>query len=213
MEQNPAVGIAGSRLEDPDGTPQHSAFRFHSAASEFDAGLRLGPVTRLLSRWIVAPPIVDEPIVTDWVSGASMMVRRQAFEDVGLLDEGYFTYFEDIDFCFQAKKKGWSAWYVPASRIVHLVGQSSGVNRTPRRLPPYLLEARRRYFLKSYGALYAAIVDLSAIAGLCLFQLRIFFGKRDTRPVPNMLRDHVRHSVFLRGFRVEEVQSPATQTW
>jgi GT2 family glycosyltransferase len=211
MEQHPAVGIAGSRLEDPDGTPQHSAFRFHTAASEFDAGLRLGPVTKVLSRWIVAPPVVDKPIAADWVSGASMMVRRQVFEDVGLLDEGYFTYFEDIDFCLRAKRKGWSAWYVPTSRVVHFVGQSSGVNRTPRRLPPYLLEARRRYFLKSHGALYAAFVDLSAIAGLCLFQLTIFFGKRDTHPVPHMLQDYIRHSVFLRGFTVEAVQLPAAR--
>jgi GT2 family glycosyltransferase len=211
MEQHPAVGIAGSRLEDPHGMPQHSAFRFHSIASEFDAGLRLGLVTKLLSRWIVAPPIVDKSVATDWVSGASMMVRRQVFEDVGLLDEGYFTYFEDIDFCFQAKKKGWSTWYVPESRVVHLVGQSSGVNRTPRRLPPYLLEARRRFFLKSYGALHAAIIDLGVITGLCLFRLRVLLGKKDTHPVPHMLGDYIRHSVFFGGFRVEPVQPPAAR--
>src|SRR3981189_2256695 len=90
MDQNPAVGIAGSRLEDPDGTPQRSAFRFQSPLGEFEGNLKLGPVTRLLSRWIVAPPVVERSFETDWVSGASMIIRREVFEDIGLLDEGYY---------------------------------------------------------------------------------------------------------------------------
>ena len=58
-----------------------------------------------------------------------MIIRREVCEDIGLLDEGYYTYFDDIDYCFNARKKGWPTWYVPASRVVHLVGQSTGVNR------------------------------------------------------------------------------------
>lgn len=208
MAQNPDVGIAGSRLEDPDGTPQRSAFRFQSALSEFEGTLRLGLVSRLLSRWIVAPPVVDTPVETDWVAGASMMVRRQVFADIGLLDEGYFTYFDDIDFCFNARKKGWATWYVPASRVVHLVGQSTGVNKTPRRLPAYMLEARRRYFLKNHGALYAALVDGAALAGLALFGLRNLLGSRKQQMIPHVLEDYFRHSVFAKGFRVPVVEAP-----
>ncbi|MBR0995462.1 glycosyltransferase family 2 protein [Bradyrhizobium japonicum] len=208
MEQNPQVGIAGSRLEDPDGTPQRSAFRFQSPLSEFEASLRLGVVSRLLSRFAVAPPVVDEPIATDWVAGASMMVRRQVFADIGLLDEGYFTYFDDIDFCFNARKKGWPTWYVPASRVVHLVGQSTGVNKTPRRLPAYMLEARRRYFLKNHGALYAALVDGCTLAGLALFGLRQLVSGGKQQATPHALQDHFRHSVFARGFDVPTVQPP-----
>src|SRR6185503_1584038 len=88
MDQNPNVGIAGSRLEEPDGTPQRSAFRFQSPLGEFESNLRLGLVSRLLTRWVVAPPVVDEASETDWVSGASMLIRRQVLRDVGLLDEG-----------------------------------------------------------------------------------------------------------------------------
>ncbi len=212
MEQNPKVGIAGRRLEDPDGTPQRSAFRFQSAASGFEGSLRLGLVSRLLSRWIVAPTVVNEPIPTDWVAGASMIVRRQVFENIGLLDEGYFTYFDDIDFCFNAKKKGWPTWYVPSSRVVHLVGQSTGVNRTPRRLPAYMLEARRRYFLKNHGALYAALVDGCTLAGLALFGLRNRMSKRKGQTIPHVLGDHFRHSVFTRGFDVPIVQAPTVKT-
>ncbi|MGW1420225.1 glycosyltransferase [Bradyrhizobium manausense] len=211
MAEHPDIGIAGSRLEDPDGTPQRSAFRFQSAFSEFEGAVRLGPVSRLLSRWIVAPPVVDAPAATDWVAGASMMVRRQVFADIGLLDEGYFTYFDDIDFCFNAGRKGWPTWYVPASRVVHLVGQSTGVNHTPRRLPAYMLEARRRYFLKNHGALYAALADFGKLAGLALFALRNLASGGKHKTAPHVLADCFRHSVFARGFRIPVVQAPASR--
>jgi N-acetylglucosaminyl-diphospho-decaprenol L-rhamnosyltransferase len=209
MDQNPTVGIAGSRLEDPDGTPQRSAFRFKSPLGEFESQIRFGPVTRLLSRWVVAPPVVDYAYETDWVAGASMIVRREVFDRAGLLDEGYFTYFDDIDFCLTAHKCGWPTWYVPASRVVHLVGQSTGVNATPRRLPSYLLEARRRYFLKHHTAAYAAMVDGAMIAGQALSLLRpLLTGNSGDRP-PHLLADSIRHSVFLKGFNLTNVELPA----
>jgi N-acetylglucosaminyl-diphospho-decaprenol L-rhamnosyltransferase len=209
MDQNLAVGIAGSRLEEPDGTPQRSAFRFQSPLGEFEGNIKLGVVSRLLNRWVVAPPVVDHAFKTDWVSGASMIVRREVFETTGLLDEGYFTYFDDIDFCFNARKHGWSTWYVPSSRVVHLVGQSSGVNATPRRLPPYLLDARRRYFLKNHTPVYAALVDAAMIAGMVLSNLRsLLTGKVGDRR-PHQFGDAVRHSVFLKGFKITDVKLPA----
>ena len=97
MDANPGVGIAGSRLEDPDGTPQRSAFRFQTPLGVFEAGLRLGLASRLLNRWVIAPPVVDHATKTDWVPAASMIVRRTVFEEIGLLDEGLFTYYDDID--------------------------------------------------------------------------------------------------------------------
>jgi len=209
MDDNPKVGVAGSRLEEPDGTPQRSAFRFQSPLGEFEGNLKLGLVSRLLSRWIVAPPVVDKTYETDWVSGASMIIREKVLLDVGLLDEGYYTYFDDIDYCLSAKKKGWPTWYVPASRVVHLVGQSTGVNRTPKRLPPYMLDARRRYFLKHHSPLYAAAVDACMILGLSLWRLRVLLtGKEDHSP-PHALVDSIRHSVFVKGFKLQDVQNPA----
>src|SRR5260370_31948523 len=107
MDHNGHVGIAGSRLEDPDGTTQRSAFRFQSPLTMLEWSLNLKLATKLLSRWAVAPPVIDRRFETDWVAGASMIVRRKVFEDVGLLDEGYCTYYDDVDFCFNAKKAGW----------------------------------------------------------------------------------------------------------
>ncbi|MGX4770516.1 glycosyltransferase [Bradyrhizobium guangdongense] len=209
MDRHPSVGIAGSRLEERDGTPQRSAFRFQSPLGEFEGNLRLGMISRLLSRWVVAPPVRDDTFETDWVSGASMIIRRKVLEDIGVLDEGYYTYFDDIDICFNAKKKGWPTWYVPASRVVHLVGQSTGVNAKPKRLPPYLLDARRRYFLKNHGPIYAALADAGAILGQALWRLRVLStGKKDTSP-PHMLGDLIGHSVFVRGFKLLDVENPA----
>src|SRR4051794_19649516 len=77
MDAHPKVGIAGSRLEWPDGSPQGSPFRFQGIATELDRGLRLGIITRLLARWAapIAPPISARQV--DWVAGASMIIRRE----------------------------------------------------------------------------------------------------------------------------------------
>jgi GT2 family glycosyltransferase len=185
MNEHPDVGIAGSRLEDPDGTPQRSAFRFHTVFSELDFGLRLGVVSKLLSKWVVAPPPSDETHQTDWVAGASMIIRR-----------------EEMDFCLQAKRAGWSCWYVPQSRVVHLVGQSSGVTDTkkpPKRLPQYLFDSRRRYFIKNYGWLYAALADHAWASTFVLWRMRrVIQRKPDTDP-PKVFGDFLRNSVLFRG--------------
>jgi N-acetylglucosaminyl-diphospho-decaprenol L-rhamnosyltransferase len=209
MDQNPQVGIAGSRLEDPDGTPQRSAFRFQSPLGEFEGNIKIGPVTRLLNRWVVAPPVVDHAFETDWVSGASMIIRRKVLEDVGVLDDGYYTYFDDIDYCFNARKRGWPTWYVPDSRVVHLVGQTTGVNKQPKRMPSYLLDARRRYFLKNHGPVCAALADAGMIVGLSLNRLRVLLTRKANNTAPHLLQDAIRHSVFLKGFRLTDVQNPA----
>jgi len=207
MDTHPDAGIAGSRLEDPDGTPQESAFRFHTLASEFDFGWRLGPVSKLLKNWAAAPPISQEICQTDWVAGASMIVRREVFEKIGLMDEAYFMYCEEMDFCLQANKAGWSCWYVPESRVVHLVGQSSGVTDTKKpakRLPTYWFDSRRRYFIKNYGLVYTALTDVSWASGFAAWRVRrVLQGKPDGDP-PKFLRDFVLNSVFFKGGKIEK---------
>jgi N-acetylglucosaminyl-diphospho-decaprenol L-rhamnosyltransferase len=204
MDAHLEVGIAGSRLEDLDGTPQRSVFRFPSAMGEFETSITLGVVTRLLDHWI---PVPTDACEADWVSGASMIVRRDVFRDIGLLDEGYFTLYEDVDFCFSARKAGWSIWYVPASRVVHLVGQSTKLN-VKKRQPAYAFEARRRYFLKNHGPLNATLADIAKILGLTFWRLRVLFGKHDFKP-SHYLRDSIRHSVLLTGFKLQDVKNPA----
>jgi len=196
MESHPAVGIAGSRVDELDGTRQHSRYRFHSVWSELDHGFRLGFVTYLLRNHSVAPPLVDKAHVTDWVVGASMIVRRKVFEDIGLLDPEYFLYYEEADFCLNARRAGWSCWYVPASRIVHLVGRSSGITNPldpPVRRPRYWFESRQRYFVKNHGRAYALCADAAWVVGYASWRVRrMLQGKPDTDP-PHLLWDFLRH--------------------
>lgn len=212
LDARPSVGIAGSRCEDPDGTPQVSAFRFQSALSELDRGMKLGAVTRLLRRWVVPQPIPNSPTPFDWVSGASMIIRRRVLEQVGLLDEGYYTYFDDMDLCFRARRAGWEVWYVPQSRVVHLGGQSTGVDQRhvrPKRVPPYYHLARRRFFLKSYGRLHAALADAAFILGFATWRLRRMIQRKPDTDPPRLLWDALVYSVFCTGFELRDVPNPA----
>jgi GT2 family glycosyltransferase len=199
MQAHPNVGIAGSRLEYPDGTPQSAAFRFHGIWSELDRGLRLGIVTKLLKRYIVAPPPTDHLGPTDWVCGASMMVRREVFESIGLLDEGYFLYYEETDFCIRARRAGWSIWHVPASRVVHLEGQSTGLlgsGRSAKPVPRYWFTSRRRYFRKHHGAGYEFVVNLTHSLANALWRVRRKIqGKPDQDP-PGYLRDFLKYALL-----------------
>jgi GT2 family glycosyltransferase len=194
LEAHPLVGIAGSRLEDPDGTPQSAAFRFHGILSELERGIRLGFVSRPLRRWMVAPPPSDKPHKTDWVSGASMMIRRTVFDHIGLMDENYFLYFEETDFCLRAARAGWSCWFVPESRVVHLEGQSTGManlKQKARRLPDYWFDSRRRYFRKHHGAGYEFLANLTHTVAFALWRFRQWLYYKDDDDPPYYLRDFV----------------------
>lgn len=200
MERHPKVGITGSRLEDPDGTAQHSAFQFPSIPAEFEASVRLGLVTRLLNRWRVAPPIADADTQYDWLAGASLLIRAEVFRDAGLFDENYFLYYEEVDFCLRVNRHGWPCWYVPASRVIHLVGKSTGVTERgtqPTRRAPYWFESRRYYYVKHYGRLYATTADLALAAGTLVALVRSGLGGRPSLCPERFLSDLARHTAIL----------------
>jgi hypothetical protein len=202
MDENPKIGIAGSRLENPDGTPQRSAFRFHGILSEFENAIRLGPVSRVLSRFVVAPPVPDSATIVDWVAGASMIVRSRVFQEIGLLDESFFMYFEEVDFCRRAKRAGWGCCYVPTSRVVHLVGQASGVTdkaRAAKRRPQYWFDSRRRYFVKHHGRFRSVLADVAFIFGFSIWRLRRFIQRIPDRDPHRLLFDLIRNSALVKA--------------
>lgn len=175
MEQHPAAGMAGGVSEDPDGTRHHCSYRFPSIASEFLGYTRLGFLGRLFRNSHILAGMPDKPEKVGWVSGAHLIIRREVFDQIGLLDESYFLYFEETDFILRAARAGWECWHVPASRVVHLVGQSSGLVNGPavmKPLPDYWFESRRRYFILNHGRTYAVLVDLALLAGLAIWGLR-----------------------------------------
>jgi GT2 family glycosyltransferase len=203
LDRHPRAGLAGSRLEDPDGTPQRSAFRFPGVASEWEAGVRLGAVSRLLSRRLVAPPVRAQAHEADWLSGASLMVRRQVFEQVGLFDEGFFLYYEELDLCRRARRAGWRCWYVPDSRVIHLVSRSTGLpdHKAPpaRPMPAYWFASRRRYFAKQGRPLDALCADIAWAVGFASWRLRRRVQRKPDPDPPGLLGDFVRYN-FLRNW-------------
>jgi N-acetylglucosaminyl-diphospho-decaprenol L-rhamnosyltransferase len=215
LEQHPDVGVCGSRLEYPDGQSQRAARRVLTIGSELESYARLGPLTRLMKPWVIAPPEQDQPHPCGWIPGAALLIRRAVLETVGLLDEDLYTYFDDVDYCLRASRAGWPTWYVPQSRIVHLVGQTTGITdgaQRHKRRPEYWFWARRHYFLKNYGPWYAAGADLAAAAGLVLWNARCWLARRANPDPPHLLGDLLRHSVWRTGFRRRPVRVEALQT-
>jgi hypothetical protein len=212
MDAHPLAGMAGSRLESVEGVPRSTAFRFFNIASEFDSGLRLGIVSRLLRRRLGPDPLSAEPARVEWTSGAALCLRRALLEEIGLLDEDLYTYFDDIDICLRARRAGWEAWLVPDSRIVHLMGRSTGVTQRdtkPNRRPAYWFQARRHFFLKHYGALYTALCDAAFILGFGIWRVRRWIQRKCDHDPPCLLGDFIRHSVLTTGFRLRPVRNPA----
>ena len=131
-------------------------------------------------------------------------------EEIGLLDDGLYTYFDDVDICLRAKRAGWETWFVVESEVAHLGGASTGITaRAAKRRPDYWFEARRRFYLKNYGKVYTALADAAFILGYSLWRLRRRIQRKvDTDP-PKLLIDSIRHSVFCSGFQLRDVENPA----
>lgn len=195
MEDHPGAGLAGGRCLRADATIRPSAFRFHSPVGEFVTALDFGPLRRLLQRHDVVLPPADQPCRADWLSGSHLMIRGALFDRIGLLDPNYFLYFEETDFCARAADAGHESWHVPASRVVHLGGQSTGLTEAwpAERRPRYWFASRARFFLRRYGLAATHLANLLWLIGtppgIVLNRLR----GRPRRDPPHLWRDFLRH--------------------
>lgn len=153
LEENGDVGVVGPQLRNPDGSVQSSRRRFPSLATAFWESTWLEPWApqRLLERYYVLDRADDAPGDVDWVVGASLLTRREVVEQVGLLDEDYFMYSEELDWCRRIKAAGWRVVYLPAARIIHHEGKSSEQAVTARHIN--FQRAKLRYFRKYHGRL------------------------------------------------------------
>ncbi|MBN1483088.1 MAG: glycosyltransferase family 2 protein [Chloroflexia bacterium] len=178
IESRPEVGILGCRLLNPDGSLQRSCGMFPSLLTEFlDQTMlhRLFP-TYKIGRWDYnsARPV-------DWVTGACLLVRRKTYEQIGGLDEGYFMFLEDVDWCQKAWRAGWQVFYTPAAEIVHLKGHSS------RPVLPRLLVVDQasgyRFFRRHHGRgqvwALRLIVSLGCLVRGAFWALRRLLGQRE----------------------------------
>lgn len=188
-EAQPRAGIVGAQLVNADGSFQASHTRFPSLWQEF---LILSGVGRwLLGRWYPShgPEIHKGPQPVDYVEGACLLVRPEAVRSAGGLDEGYFMYAEEVDWCYTLRQCGWEVWYQPAAKIIHLGGGSSQGRRTQREADLY--RSRVRFFRKNYGNTAAWLLkgQIYGLTGLKIVVhrlLHLLSGGRIGRPVVSL---------------------------
>jgi GT2 family glycosyltransferase len=180
MEDNPRVGMAGPRMLNEDGSVQASISNFPNLWFVIIRMFRLRALfpTRLLKNFAMKTKLFgsmvnsylrvesQEPLRVENISGACMLIRREVIEQVGMFDEEYFMYVEDIDLCKRIIDAGWQISYLPSSEIIHLVGKSSG--GTFRDLSPISYESLFYYFRKHRGKVYEASVRVVVVIALAM---------------------------------------------
>jgi len=194
LQRHSATGFAGSFIHGPDGDPHRTACRFPSIAGEFEQQARFGPVSRLLAGSIVAQPIPVRTGRVDWLAGASLMIRMDVLDQIGLFDETFFLYFEETELCHRASKAGWPADYVVESRVSHIGSASSGMKEWAR-IPEFWLDSRLHYFIKTQGRGTAVLATLAHLAGGVLWRARLLIQTKTRGDPPGYLRDMAAHGL------------------
>lgn len=216
LEERPQAATAASGIEDEGGVLWPFAFRFPNIGDELLRGLRIGVLTKLLDRFAVPRRMSGASEQVDWFPGAAMLCRASVIEQLGGMDESYFLYYEETDFCLKLVRNGWSNWYVPSSRVIHATGQSTGVTAAGNeaaRLPKYWFESRRRYFVKNHGAAYAVATDVVAIFAHSIGRLQLYLRGKGSQLRKHFLGDLWRNSSLMPGGLVaEEVKDALTLT-
>lgn len=168
MEARPEGGIVGGRLVNPDGTFQASYMDFPTLWGEVMLMLKLHTLFR--TRYFPSHPPAESEAAreADWIPGACMLVRRQLWEQIGGLDETYFMYSEEVDWCRRARQVGWKVYYTPEAEIVHWGGQSIGRVSAEKRARVY--RGKWLFFRKHRGrrtaALFRVIVTATSVVKL-----------------------------------------------
>ena len=172
MDNHPKAGAAGSKLLNADGSLQPSCHPVPTLSREFwrmfylDALIPYG--TYNMDKWNS-----EEPHEVDVLMGASMLLRKTVLDNVGLLDEGYFMYSEEVDLCYRLQKAGWQLFWVPQSQVVHYWGQSA--KQVLAEMFLQLYRGKLRFFRKHYSWvtvwLYKIVLGLAALLRLALAPL------------------------------------------
>lgn len=149
VDAHPAAGAAGAHLLNSDGSFQASHTDFPTLWRESLILSSLGRALLRPSYPSYGPEVEKGPQHVDYTEGACLLVRRQAVEQVGGLDEGFFMYAEEVDWCYRMKQAGWEVWYLPQVRIIHHGGGSS--RQRKNRMEAELYRSRIRFFRKHHG--------------------------------------------------------------
>jgi GT2 family glycosyltransferase len=191
MDEQPRVGVVGAQLLNPDGTFQGSYADFPSLHGELLLATRLAP----LVYWPVYPNYPAErsqsPRQADWVSGACLMARTAAIAQVGLLDEEYFMYSEETDWCYRMKQAGWQVYYEPRARIHHWASSSS--KRVPERRRSMVYRSKWLFMRKHRGWFAAGAFKMGLVtASAAKLGLWLARSLRPDQAGRNLALQHVR---------------------
>ena len=191
---DPGVGFVGPRLQWPNGGPQVSCFRDRSPVSEFLSAAGTGPIDRLLNSFVVSMGLFEKMADSEWISFACVMVRGEVVQQIGWMDEGYFLYFEDIDYCRRARSAGWKVVHAPEAHAIHLRGGTATLKQdiaARSRLPRYIYESRSRYYAKFYGGVPGVLLaNLMWMSGRFISFLRESIGSKPPHTSDRQLEDN-----------------------
>jgi len=193
MDAHPVSGATGAHLLNPDGSFQASYTDFPTLWREFLILSSLGRALLRPSYPSYGPEVEKGPQRVDYTEGACLLVRREAVEQVGGLDEGFFMYAEEVDWCYRMKRADWEVWYLPEVRVVHHGGGSSRQRKT--RMEAELYRSRIRFFRKHHGAVQAVclkglIYAFTFVKGIWHRSLRWLTGNRHGRTVVGLRELH-----------------------
>ncbi len=151
MDEHPDVGVTACRLEYPDGSLQASCRSFPTLASFLIRGLplpeRLKAQSSIMRRYLLTDWDHHSVREVDWCLGSCLLVRRETIEDAGAMDSRFFLYYEDIDWCYRIRRKGWKICYLPDVSMIHFYRRASAT-RIPNRLTFHHLASAVMFFLK-----------------------------------------------------------------
>lgn len=167
MAGHPRVGLVGPKLLYPDGVLQPSRRRFPDLLTLFTEGTFVQwhlPGLGIFRGFYCQDLPADVPHPVDWVTGACMLVRREAVEEVGPLDERFFMYSEELDWCRRLWSAGWQVYYVPEAEVVHQEAASS--RQDPVRQRANFYASRWKYAAKYYGPGVGALLRWFLLFGL-----------------------------------------------
>ena len=159
LQSHPDVGAVGPRLWYGDGSPQPNRRRFPTLSTLFTESTIIQhylPGLPLFAHYIMADQPDDQVQEVDWLVGAALMVRREVYQQVGGLDEGFFMYSEELDWCRRIKAAGWRICYDPAAEIIHYEGKSS--EQAVARRDIAFFSSRVRYTRKYHGPVWAELL-------------------------------------------------------
>jgi N-acetylglucosaminyl-diphospho-decaprenol L-rhamnosyltransferase len=166
---HPRAGIIGAPLRDRHGEEHCSAHRLPSPLSELLSQASLGLLVRLLPAYDVSPPTGSGDTPCEWISGACFLIRAELAAQLGNMDEGYFLYFEEVDYCHRAAALGWTIVRADGPGIVHWEGSATGIGQTDRPRPAYWYDSRRRYLVKFHGRAGLLFADAMSLLGRALY--------------------------------------------